>query len=62
MSKGGGVRTDESGGDGVRCDIRARGEVEVRGRKRLPGVVVSKGVWNCGEKWVNKTFRVPSTK
>ena len=36
-------------------------EVEVRGRKRLD-VIVSKGVWNCGEEWVNKTFRVPSTE
>ena len=61
MSKGGGVRSDESGGDGVRCDIKARGEVEVRGKKRLD-VVVSKGVWNCGEEWVNKTLRVPSTE
>ena len=55
VSKGGGVRSDESGGDG------ARGEVEVRCRKRLD-VVVSEGVWNCGEEWVNKTFRVPSTE
>ena len=60
MSKGGGVRSDESGGDGIRYDIKARGEVEVRGRKQLD--VVSKGVWNCGEEWVNKTFRVPSTE
>ena len=44
-----------------RCDIKARGEVEVRGRKRLD-VVVSKTVWNSGEEWVNKTFRVPSTE
>ena len=61
MSKRGGVRSDESGGDGVRYDIKARGEVEVRGRRRLD-VVVSKGVWNCGEEWVNKTFRVPPTE
>ena len=27
------------------------------GRARLD-VVVSKGVWNCGEEWVNKTFSV----
>ena len=58
MSKGGGVGSDESGCDGVRCDIKARGEVEV---KRLD-VVVSKRVWNCGEEWVNKTFRVPCTE
>ena len=57
VSKGGGVRSDESGGDGVWCNIKAQGEVEVRGRKRLD-VVVSKRVWNCGEEWVNKTFRV----
>ena len=61
MSKGGGVRSDESGGDGVRYDIKARGEVEVIGRKRLD-VVVSKGVWDCAEEWVTKPFRVPSTE
>ena len=38
-----------------RCDIKARGEVEVRGRKRLD-VVVSK---RYGE-WVNKNVWVPS--
>ena len=69
VSKGGGVRSDESEGDGVRFDIKARGEVEVRVRKRFRvppterlDVVVSKGVWNCGEEWVNKTFRVLPTE
>ena len=60
MSKGGEVRSDKSGIDGVWRDIKARREDEVRGRKRL-NVVASKGVWNCGEEWANKTFRVPST-
>ena len=53
------MRSDESGGDGVRCSIKAKGEVEVRSRKRLD-VFVSKVVWNCGEQWVNNSFR-PST-
>ena len=55
-----GVRSDEFGGDGVRYDIKARGVVEVRGRKRLD-VVVSKGVWNCGEEW-SGSIRIPSTE
>ena len=37
------------------------GRVEVRGRKRLD-VFVPKGVWSCGEEWVNKTLRVPPTE
>ena len=46
---------------GLGVILRLTGEVEVRGRKRLD-VLVSKGVWNCGEEWVNKTFRVPPTE
>ena len=60
MSKVGRVRSNESGGDGVRCDIKARGEVE--GHRERLDVVVSKGVWNCGKEWFNETFRVPSTE
>ena len=47
MSKGGGVRSDESGDDGVWCNIKARGELEVRGRKRLDVVVSKKSM----EQW-----------
>ena len=49
----------ESGGDRVRCDVQARGEVT--GRERLD-VVVPKGVRNCGEESVNKICRVASTE
>ena len=29
------IRSAESGGDGLGCDVKARGEVESRGRERL---------------------------
>ena len=38
----------------------ARGELEIRDKKWLDVYVfAAKGAWNCGEEWVNMTFRVP---
>ena len=34
---------NESGSDGVRCGTKARGEVEVRGRKRMDVIDVTAG-------------------
>ena len=50
-----------SGGLGVTVLIKARGEFEVWGGKGLD-VVVSKGVWNRGEEWVNKNCTVSPTE